>query len=432
MEKVRTEILPGVWLTALRTGKFKTACMSVNLLTQLDRESASMNALVPFVLRRGTAGYPDMAAISARLDDMYGAAVEPVVRRIGEIQCLGFYASFPEGSLLPDKAGVMPGVCEMLAELLLRPNTRGGLFLPAYVDSERAKLVDVIRGQINDKQGYALQRCIEEMCCYEDYSVMRYGDEASAEAIRYDKLTKHYHTLIAESPIEFFYCGALSADKAALEIRKAFLSLPRGEINYDIGTDIRMNSVDEQPRVTVEEKSVSQGKLVLGFRLGECMDDENPAPVRVFNAVYGGCVTSKLFANVREKLSLCYYANSMVETHKGLLFVSSGIDEEDYDAARSEILAQLDAMRRGEITDDELRAGKSAFASDMRSLCDSQGALEGYYLSNALDGADISPDELAALAEDVTSDEVVGVANSVSCDEIYFLKSDGSEAEDEE
>lgn len=120
-------------------------------------------------------------------------------------------------------------------------------------------------------------------------------------------------------------------------------------------------------------KSINQGKLVLGFRLGECMDDANPAPIRVFNAAYGGCVTSKLFANVREKRSLCYYANSMLEMHKGLLLVSSGIDETNYDDARDEILAQLDAMRRGEVTDEELTAAKNSFASDMRAITDSQG-----------------------------------------------------------
>lgn len=432
MEKVRNEIMPGVWLTAVRTDKFKTACISVNLLTQLCREDASMNALVPFVLRRGTAKYPDMASVSARLEEMYGAAVEPVVRRIGEIQCIGFYASFAEDGLLPRGESVLAGTAVMLSELLLRPNTRGGLFLPDYVASERDKLTELIRSRINDRQGYALQRCVEEMCFYENYAVQRYGDEKSAEAIRYDRLTKHYHTLLSGAPVEIFYCGALDAEKVALELKKAFVTLPRGEINDDIGTDIRMNAVEDAPRVTVEEKSINQGKLVLGFRLGECMDDANPAPMRVFNAAYGGCVTSKLFANVREKLSLCYYANSMLEMHKGLMLVSSGIDEANYGAARDEILAQLDAMRRGEVTDEELTAAKSAFASDMRAVTDSQGGLEGYSLAAAVDGDDLDPMELAALAEDVTRDEVVRVAQSVVCDEIYFLKGDGTEDEDGE
>jgi predicted Zn-dependent peptidase len=427
----RKEIMPGVNLTALRTDKFKTGCLSLSLLTQLDRDTASMNALIPCVLRRGTALSPDMDALSRRLDGMYGTAVEPVARRIGEIHCTGFYASFPEGRFLPSGTEVMEETARLLAELLLAPNTRGGLFLPDYVDSERDKLIEAIRGRVNDRQGYALQRCIEEMCRYEAYSTLRWGDEKSAEAIRYQKLTKHYHTLLASSPIELFYCGGAYAEDVTAVLREALSSLPRGEIDWDIGTDVRMNSVEASPRETVEEMGVSQGKLVMGFRLGECMAEPDMAAIRVFNALYGGGVTSKLFANVREKLSLCYYASSILETHKGLMFVTSGIDPENYGAAKDEILRQLDAVREGGFTEAELAAAKSCFASDLRAEADSQGELEGYWLANALDGGEISPEELAALAEDVTAEQVSAVARSVECDEIYFLKPDGS-AEDED
>ena len=127
MELTRTEILPGVWLNHLHAEKFKTACLSLNLLTQLKRETAPMNALIPFVLRRGTTRYPDMAALSARLEELYGSAVEPAVRRIGEVQCLGFFVNFPEDAFLPDGQSVLRPVTELLGQILLSPATRGGL-----------------------------------------------------------------------------------------------------------------------------------------------------------------------------------------------------------------------------------------------------------------------------------------------------------------
>ena len=432
MVTTRKEIMPGVWLTALRTDKFKTGCLSVSLLTQLSRDTASMNALIPYVLRRGTTPCPDMEALSERMDSMYGTAVEPVVRRIGEIQCTGFYASFPEARFLPGGEDMLPGAALLTSELLLAPNTRGGLLLPDYVDSERDKLLDMIRARINDRQGYALQRCIEEMCCYEPYAVMRLGDEKTAAAIRYQKLTKHYHALLAASPAEVFYCGSADGETVAEVVRDALASLPRGEIDDDIGTDVRMNSVETTRRETVEELNVSQGKLVMGFRLGECMEDPDIPAIRVFNTVFGGGVTSKLFANVREKLSLCYYASSLLEAHKGLMFVSSGIDAENYEAARDEILRQLDEMRSGNVTDAELASAKSCLASDLRAAEDSQGELEGFYLANALDGVQMSPSELAALCEEVTKEQVVETANSVVCDEIYFLKPDGTAEDDDD
>lgn len=423
----RTELMPGVFLSHLRSDKFKTACMSVTLLTQLRRETAAMNAVIPFVLRRGTTRYGDMEQLSRRMDELYGAAVEPVVRRIGEIQCIGFYGSFPEPDYLPGGEALLGDTCALMAQLLLDPVTRGGLLLPQYVDSEREKLLDIIRSRMNDKRSYALTRCIEEMCCYEDFAVSRFGSESEAENIHYKKLTRHYRELIQTCPVEIFYCGKTDFKAVSAAMRDAFSAMPRGEIDYDIGTDLRMNAVEDHVRFVEEEMDVTQGKLVLGFRLGECMEEPDIPALHVFNAVYGSGATSKLFMNVREKLSLCYYASSAVYLHKGIMLVSSGIEFDKLDAARDEILAQLDSVRRGEITDDELRSAKKSVASDLRAVQDSIGELEGFYLSQALDGLDYGPAELAALAEDVTKEDVQAIAESIECDLIYFLKGSGEE-----
>ena len=427
MEFNRTELMPGVFLSHLRSDKFKTACMSVTLLTQLRRETAAMNAVIPFVLRRGTTRYSDMEQLSRRMDELYGAAVEPVVRRIGEIQCIGFYGSFPEPDYLPGGEALLGDTCALMAQLLLDPVTRGGLLLPQYVDSEREKLLDIIRSRMNDKRSYALTRCIEEMCCYEDFAVSRFGSESEAENIHYKKLTWHYRELIQTCPVEIFYCGKTDFKAVSAAMRDAFSAMPRGEIDYDIGTDLRMNAVEDHVRFVEEEMDVTQGKLVLGFRLGECMEEPDIPALYVFNAVYGSGATSKLFMNVREKLSLCYYASSAVYLHKGIMLVSSGIEFDKLDAARDEILAQLDSVRRGEITDDELRSAKKSVASDLRAVQDSIGELEGFYLSQALDGLDYGPAELAALAEDVTKEDVQAIAESIECDLIYFLKGSGEE-----
>lgn len=427
MEFNRTELMPGVFLSHLRSDKFKTACMSVTLLTQLRRETAAMNAVIPFVLRRGTTRYGDMEQLSRRMDELYGAAVEPVVRRIGEIQCIGFYGSFPEPDYLPGGEALLGDTCALMAQLLLDPATRGGLLLPQYVDSERKKLLDIIRSRMNDKRSYALTRCIEEMCCYEDFAVSRFGSESEAENIHYKKLTRHYRELIQTCPVEIFYCGKTDFKAVSAAMREAFSTMPRGEIDYDIGTDLRMNAVEDHVRFVEEEMDVTQGKLVLGFRLGECMEEPDIPALYVFNAVYGSGATSKLFMNVREKLSLCYYASSAVYLHKGIMLVSSGIEFDKLNTARDEILAQLDSVRRGEITDDELRSAKKSVASDLRAVQDSIGELEGFYLSQALDGLDYGPAELAALAEDVTKEDVQAIAESIECDLIYFLKGSGEE-----
>lgn len=190
-----------------------------------------------------------------------------------------------------------------------------------------------------------------------------------------------------------------------------------------------MNAVSESVREFEDRLSVTQGKLVMGYRLGDCMDDPNHAAIYVFNAVFGGCVTSKLFMNVREKLSLCYYASSLVDLHKGLMIISSGVDFDKFDEAKSEIIAQLEAVKNGDVTDEELTAAKRSIASDLRASMDSQGDLEGFYLANTIDGLEFDPMELAALVDEVTLDDVVAIANSVVPDAIYFLR--GNDEEDE-
>ena len=421
MEYYRTELAPCVWLTALQTDKFKTGCLSATLLTQLDRETAAENAVLPYVLRRGTASLGDMRAISARLDGLYGASVEPRVRKLGEIQAVGFLSDFPEDRYLPE-SGELESMTALLGELWLRPNTRGGLLLPDYVESERDKLLERLESQRNDRRSWALRRLIENMCAYEPYAVSSLGGSDEAEDLHYVKLSKKYRSLLASSPMELFYCGSRRGEEVADLIRNAMLLLPRAEIDLDLGTDVRMNAVESSPRYFTEEMDITQGNLALGYRLGSCMEDPNEPAIRVFNAVFGGCATSKLFTNVRERLSLCYYASSSVDMLKGILTVSSGIDFDKYEPALAEINAQLDTVRRGEITDAELSGAKKAVANALRQYPDSPLGLEDFYLRQAVQGLDASPDDMAALVEDVTAEEVTAIARGVELDAVFFLK----------
>ena len=389
-----------------------------------------MNALIPFVLRRGTSAFPDMETLSTRMEELYGTVIEPIIRRIGEIQCCGFYASFPEDAFLPRGEGVLKDTLALTLDLLLSPVTRGGLLLPAYVESERDKLLDLISARMNNKRSYAVLRCIEEMCCCEDFAVSRYGDEESCRSINYKKLSRHYRTLLQTSPIELFYCGRASLREVKALLRDHLSTLPRGEIDTEIGTEIRMNALEAEPRSTVEEMDVAQANLVIGWRLGECMEDPDFAALYVFNDLFGGSPSSKLFLNVREKLSLCYYASSIIDIRKGLLLVSSGIQLSNLDAAKAEIFAQLDAVCRGDFSEDDLRTARAGVISDLRSIPDSQGALESFYLSQAVVGADYSPTDLAELVNEVTAEQVSAIAKSVECDQIFLLKQESDPEDD--
>ena len=432
MDIQRTELFPGVFLTTLRTDKFKTDCLSVNLLTQIRRETVSKAALLPRVLLRGSVNHPDLDAIAQISDELYGARVLPLVRKKGEILSVGLYAGFLADRFTPDGSKLLEPVARLLGELLLSPATRGGLLLRPYVDSEKEKLIDDIRARVNDKRSYAMDRLIEQMCCYEDYGCDDMGTESDAAAVGYVELTRWYRSLLQTAPVEIFYCGASEPWRVAAACTDALITLPRGEIDYGLGTDVRMNAVEARPRDFDETLPVAQGKLCLGFRIGEAMEDPDFAAIAVFNAIYGGSVTSKLFENVREKLSLCYYASSACDSFKGVMLVSSGVAPADRERAQAEILAQLDAVKRGEITDEELNAARTYLSGALRALTDSPGALEEFYLSQTLKGLDYGPEELAALCELVTVDDVRTVCAGMELDAVYFLHGDAEDGDPED
>lgn len=427
MRQTRKEILPGAYLTCLQTDKFKTGLLSVNLLTRLSRETAAQNALIPSVLRRGTVKSPDMDALAARLDSLYGARLEPTVRKKGEIQCVGFWADFIDEAYLPDGQGLLEDMAALLGEVLLEPRTRGGLLLSRYVDSEKDKLLEDIRARINDKISYSRYRLTELMCPAEDYAVDVLGTEEEAEAIGYVTLTRRYHELLSSSPMEIFYCGSADPTRVERAVRDALAAMPRGELDRDLGTDIRMNTVEAQPRYFTDDMDVAQGKLAIGYRLGEAMEDPDMAALRVMNAVFGGSVSSKLFMNVREKLSLCYFASSALDLMKGVMAVISGIEVKDHDQALAEIDRQLQAVKDGDISDEELAAARLGLVNDLLSAADSAGALESFWLEQNLLGLEYGPEELAALVEDVTREDVVRAAAGIACDAVYFLRGTGED-----
>ena len=431
MHRTRRELFPGVYLTCLQTDKFRTGLLSVHLLTRLEAGTASQNALIPSVLRRGTVKSPDMAALAARLDGMYGARIEPSVRKLGEIQCLGFVADFVDGAALPSGGSLLPEASSLLGEMLLAPNTRGGLLQPQYVEGEKQKLIDDIRARMNDRAEYAQTRLIELMCPGEDYAVDALGSVQAAQSIGYVTLTKHYRNLLGCSPIEIFYCGSEPPETVASAMTDALSALPRGEIDFDIGTDIRLNTVDEEPRIFTEELDVSQGKLAIGYRVGQAMEEPDMAALRVMDALFGGAYPCKLSVNVRERMGLCYYVFSELDVMKGIMTVASGIDPADYEKALAEIGRQLQAVRDGDITEEEMGIARLAVSSRMLELTDDQGALEKFWLAQNLLGLDYGPEELAALAEDVTVQDVADAASGIGCDAVYFLRG-GEEEEDAE
>lgn len=422
MEAMRRELFPGVWLRTVHTHKFKSAYLSLTLMAPLKKETAAANALVPWVLRRGTQDHPDLESLSAALDQLYGGAVEPVVRKKGETQCVGFVASFLDDSYTLEGEPVLEGAAALLGELLLRPYTQDGAFCPDYTAGERSNLIDRIRAQVNDKRRYALSRLTQLMCSDEAFGLDKLGDEESARAITPQSLWQRYQELLRTAQMELYYCGSAAPERVEAALAAALAGLPQDRDRVDPDCEVRLHASPE-PIFREDRMDVTQGKLALGFRTGgiTCWEEDYPALV-LCNAVFGATPLSKLFLNVREKLSLCYYASSTLEKMKGLLLVSSGIEFDKYQQTRDEILAQLEAIRRGDMADWELEGARRTLIGGHLSTLDDQNRLEEFWLGQAAAGLDTGIEELVERLRAVTADQVSAAARKLELDTVYFLR----------
>lgn len=420
MNIITSTLAEGVRLTCLPARKFKTSVLSAQFVAPLTRQSASAFALIPSVLRRGTASYPDMGALSARLDHLYGARIDDTVRKIGERQCVGFVASFLDDRFSPDAERLLEPVAELLGELLLQPSLENGTFQSAYFESEKSNLLDAIASIRNDKRLWAGRRLLSEMCAGEPYGLSRLGEEADAQALDVDALYRRYRNLIASAPLEIVYCGSADPQRVQDAVQAALSGLPRKDLTTP--PDVLPHSPRSDVLNVSDSMDVTQGKLELGF---SCTSPDYMA-LLMGNTLFGGSSNSKLFMNVREKLSLCYYASSSYHRQKGMITVSSGIEFDHYQRAFDEIMEQLRMVQNGEFEDWETESATSILLNAYASMGDSQGKLENFYLTRAVTGFPETPEELADKIRAMTLERVTEAMRTVKLDTVYFLK--GKEA----
>ena len=361
-----------------------------------------------------------MERLSAALDELYGGTLEPTVRKKGETQCVGFVGSFLDDAYTLDGSAVLEPAAALLGELVLEPYTRDGAFCPDYTRQERENLVNRIRAQINDKRQYAQLRVVAEMCAGEPFGVDKLGDEASASAITPQALWEHYQKLLRTAPVEFYYCGSAPFERVEGAVRAIARRLPQGE-RTPVPHPVK-GSAPAQPRRVEEALDVTQGKLAMGFRTGADAWDEDYPALTLVNAVYGGTTTSKLFMNVRERLSLCYYASSGLMKYKDVMLVSSGVEFDKVGQAQDEILAQLKNCQEGQFSDDELEWARRSVVSTLMTTLDAQSRLEDYWLGQSAAGLTEAPDELAERVEHTTREQVTAAARKLTLDTVYFLK----------
>lgn len=414
----RTELADGVFFTAVKDSRFKTMKISANIIAPLSRETASANALLCGVLSRSTAAYPDFTALSKKLSSLYGAELNVSIRKTGDNQVLSISASGLDDRYTLEGESVAKELSLLLCGVLFEPNLSGGAFVSEDVEQERRQLLDVIDSEFNDKRIYANAQMTRYMCENEIFGLNRHGTAEKINEATPESLYQTWKNLLDTAVFEIIYVGDSSPDKAQKVFKDAFASTKRTPVSVE--TEVVRKAGD--PKRVTEEMNVSQSKLVMGFRAGIAYPDKEVPAAMLMCAILGGTAHSKLFCNVREKQSLCYYCSSYYEKVKGLVIISSGVEGENIDKLEKGILKEIEDMKNGVITDFEVEAAKMAIVNACNTSNDTVSGIESWYSNQIIGDGFKSIGEMTRIINSVTKEEVIAAANKLTLDTVYVLK----------
>ena len=426
MRCIEKEIKKGITLHKINTDKFKTNLIAIFLSTNLSRENVTTNAVLSSVLRRGTKNLKTQEEISKKLEEMYGAEFNSGLDKIGKDHVLKFYIESINDEFLPqDDNNMLKSSIQILSDIIFNPLNDGNKLNSEYVQQEKENVRQLIEAKKDNKASYAAFRCMEEIYKDQPEGLYKYGYVEDLDKLDEKNLYEYYKTLINECKIDIFVSGNLENVNVEeiIENDENIKNLCPREPNYTINKAKKKNPVEKE-NVVQESMDVTQGKLVIGYDV--TVDENTLQNLKyigiVYNTILGGSANSKLFQNVREKASLAYTTSSSYAYNSGNIFVSSGIDIPNYEKALEISKKQVEDMKNGDFTDDDIENSKKTIISNISSIEDEQDTEIIYFLGQVLSGQNVSLDEYVKKIESITKEQIVDFANTVNVNTVYFLK----------
>ena len=425
MSYTSQEIKKGIKLHCIETNKFKTNLMAIFITLPLNREVITFDSVIPAVLKRGTQNLKTQEEIAKKLEEMYGAAYDCGIEKTGDNHVIKFYLEALNDNFVPkgSNKNITKSSIELLLDIVLNPLTENGCFKSEYVENEKNNIKLLIESKIDNKDQYALNRCIEEMYKNKPYGLYKYGYIEDLEKINAENLYKYYCKIINESKIDIFVSGEIQKEQITSIIQKNINieKLQAREPNYIINNEQTEEKSENTIKEIEDKMDVTQGKLVMGLDV-KLKEYNSKFPVSIYNVMLGESATSKLFQNVREKASLAYTARSNYVRQKNNIYIRCGIEIQNYKKAVDIIKEQLLDMQKGNFTEEELTNAKKYMISGIQSVEEEQDSEITYYIGQELAGTFTTFEEYIKRIEQVSMEDVKNVANNIDINTIYFLK----------
>lgn len=423
----RRSVCSGVNFRSIFDSRFKTMRMSVHFFLPLEKSTAAPNAILPFLLTRASRKYPDFTKLNEHLADLYGANLDADVGKLGDCQVLSVSASGIADRYSLQGENISGELSRLLCSILFDPPFVDGMFQKDGFEQEKRQLMEQIDSEYNDKRLYALRRCEETMCAGEPFGISRCGTKEEISALDLPELTKYWSRMLHEAHVEILVLGDCDPNPVFEDFSAAFSGI--GRVADPACVTKTVASAEKETDLT-EKMEVEQSKLVLGFRTSCAEPQEEVPAMKLMCSLYGGSPNSRLFWNVREKLSLCYYCSSSYNPLKGIMMVQSGVETKNIEKAKKEILAQLEDIRNGDFTDDELEAARLNLCNSYRTLSDSLEGMEAWYMLQSFTHPVRKPEEEADIVMTVTRAQIIQTAGRVTLDTVYCLEGNGGVADE--
>ena len=420
------QLCSGVKLCCHKTTQFKTSVVSLNIITPLDSK-ASHKALLVHLLARTNRDNPTLKAMNRKLASLYGAVITPGISQVGESQILSLTLVCIDERFALDKEAVLSEGIGLLLDCLFTPDITPAGFKEENIQREKRLLCEKIDSLNDDKIRYAYRRMISEMCCDESYGISELGEKDEINSLTGKDVFDVWKQLLLFSEIQINITGNFNEALIEDAILPRFEALERKSADIT-GVHTEFITESYSTKTVTEKQKVQQGKLVIGFRAGMTYDMDNFAAIKVMTAIFGSGTFSKLFMNVREKLSLCYYCSARFVNSKGIIAVQSGVETENIEKALEAIRHELDEVRTGNFTDEDIIAAKLSLKDTYKSVSDSVMTIDSWFTSQCMSGEFLTPENYIEMIENVSREEIIVAANMVTEDTVFILESEKEEA----
>ncbi len=410
----RRKIADGVYFSSITDKRYKKNLISVAFSTQLSEETATENVIVPLLLTKCNSKLPSYKAFNNKMSRLYASGIGGTTGRQYDLQTISFGAYYLDDVYALAGEKMTELMTDILIDCLTSPVTENGVFTAKFIELEKKTAIDNIETAINDKRSYAIERAMKTICKGEPASVCSYGTVEKAKLITPESAYKAYRRMLETMPCEIICTGCSDFDGVAEKFAAAFEKAGRHDIE---NTTIALSPVKTQTEEVTERLTVNQSKLVLGFK----SHSDDDAALVLLQKIFGGTTSSKLFQNVREKMSLCYYCSAARNDLKGIMLVNSGVENENIEKTKEAVIDQLEEIKNGSFTDEDINFAEMAIKNDLKSVADSAGNVSNWYFDCIRKNDIVTPEEKLERYLGVSKERIIAAAKSMVLDSVYVL-----------